>query len=493
MRHRLKPIALAGLTVGLSLAGTGYAAEATEAATPDATAAVSEAAPAVEAAPSVADAPPAAPVVDAVPVVDTQPPPAQVAESAVPQQVQAETAAEPPPAGDPMPAAEPATTAAIAPEPAPVTEPVPPVQTAAEAPAVAATDTPAEAPPPAPQAAAAAEPPVTKPSQQPTMTLQEAAEILAPGVLTPKGTFVLDPSIQYSYTNGSRVALVGYTVIPAVTVGLIDIRQENRSSWTAALTGRYGLTNRAEIEVRVPYVYSSDESLDRPFLSGSIDPEVFNTKGNGISDVELAMRYQLNQPPAGSPYYVAALRAKSDTGKGTFDVPYDIKTGLPTELPTGSGFWGLQGTLSAIVPSDPAVFFGSFSYMWNIKSNVNKIIAYRVPETDGTGAILPNQFTIKEEHIGEVDPGDVYELAFGMGFGINERASFSLAYDHSFITKTKINGEIPTGSTNVQVGILQLGWSYRINASTTANLTLGVGTTDYSPDVQLSFRLPITF
>ncbi|MBM3117573.1 hypothetical protein [Jeongeupia naejangsanensis] len=486
MRHRLKPIALAGLTVGLTLAGSGYAAEITEAAAPDATASLSEA-------PAAAEALPSAPVVDAVPAVDTEaPPPPQVAEAAVPQQVQAETATEAPPAGDPTPpATEPATAAAIVPEPAPVVEPVPPVQTVAEAPATAAPA--ADVPPPAPQSAASSEPPVTKPSQQPTMTLQEAAEILAPGVLTPKGTFVLDPSIQYSYTTGSRVALVGYTVIPAVTVGLIDIRQENRSSWTAALTGRYGLTSRAEIEMRVPYVYSSDESLDRPFLSGSIDPSVFNTKGSGISDVELAMRYQLNQPPAGSPYYVAAVRAKSDTGKGTFDVPYDIKTGLPTELPTGSGFWGLQGTLSAIVPSDPAVFFGSFSYMWNIKSDVNKIIAYRVPETDGTGAILPNQFTIKEEHIGEVDPGDVYEIAFGMGFGINERSSFSLAYDHSFITKTKINGEIPTGSTNVQVGILQLGWSYRISASTTANLTLGVGTTDYSPDVQLSFRLPITF
>ncbi|WP_432723648.1 hypothetical protein R0381_000878 [Jeongeupia wiesaeckerbachi] len=474
MRHRLKPIALAGLSVGLSLAGAAYAAE------PEPESALPNEA-AVTSTPLVA-----APVIEATPVVDAATPATeQLAEAAVPQQVQAETPADAPAA---------AMVAESAAEPTGAAEPAPQApQAATEAPQNAeatAQDVPVATPPQADASAPPSEPPTTKPSQQPTMTLQEAAEILAPGVLTPKGTFVLDPSIQYSYTNGSRVALVGYTVIPAVTVGLIDIRQENRSSWTAALTGRYGLTNRTEIEIRVPYVYSSDESQDRPFLSGSIDPEVFNTEGKGISDVEMALRYQLNQPPAGSPYYVAALRAKSDTGKGTFDVPYDIKTGLATELPTGSGFWGLQGTLSAIVPSDPAVFFGSFSYMWNIKRDVDKLIAYRVPDTT---SLLPNQFTIKEEHIGEVDPGDVYEIAFGMGFGINERSSFSLAYDHSLITKTKVNGEIPTGSTNVQVGILQLGWSYRLSPTMTANLTLGVGTTDYAPDVQLTFRLPITF
>ncbi|AOY00587.1 hypothetical protein [Jeongeupia sp. USM3] len=429
MRHRLNPFALAGLAV--SLAGATYAAEPE----PEATVTSTPLA--------------AAPVIEAVPVVDAAPA-ATVAEAAVPQQAQAETPSEPPEA-------------------------------------VAASPQQAQADP---TAAPPSEEPPTLKSSQPTMTLQEAADILAPGVLTPKGTLVLDPSLQYSYTNGSRVALVGYTVIPAVTVGLIDIRQENRSTLTAAIAARYGITERTEVELRIPYIYSRDEAQDRPFLNGSIDPTVFNTTGQGISDVELALRYQLNQPPAGNPYYVAAIRAKSDTGTGSFDVPYDIKTGLATELPTGSGFWGLQGTLSAIVPSDPAVFFGSLSYMWNIKKDVDKTIAYRVPDTT---ALVPNQFTVKEEHVGEVDPGDVYQIAIGMGFGINERSSFSLSYDHSIITKTKINGSIPEGSTFVQVGILQLGLSYRINASTTANLSLGIGTTDYSPDVQMTLRLPVTF
>ncbi|BCL76464.1 hypothetical protein JHS3_22000 [Jeongeupia sp. HS-3] len=342
-----------------------------------------------------------------------------------------------------------------------------------------------DSPAPTPQAQAEA-----KPAQQPVMTLKEAADILAPGVLTPKGGLVLDPSLQYSYSDGSRVALVGYSVIPAVTVGLIDIREENRSSLTAALAVRYGLTERLEIETRIPYVYSRDESLDRPFLNGSIDPTVFNSSGSGVGDVEVAMRYQLNQPPNGSPYYVAAIRAKSDTGEGTFDVPYDAKTGLATELPTGSGFWGLQGTLSAIIPSDPAVFFGSLSYMWNIQRDVNKTISYRVAADD---TLLPNQFAVKEEFIGKVDPGDVVQLAIGMGFGINERSSFSLSYDHSIITKTKINGEIPSGSTFVQVGILQLGLSYRLNSSTTVNLALGIGTTDDAPAVQMTVRVPVSF
>ena len=42
------------------------------------------------------------------------------------------------------------------------------------------------------------------------------------GVLTPKGKKVIEPSFQYSYSSSNRIALVGYTVIPAILVGVVD-------------------------------------------------------------------------------------------------------------------------------------------------------------------------------------------------------------------------------------------------------------------------------
>ncbi|MEO7232925.1 MAG: acetate kinase, partial [Polaromonas sp.] len=79
-----------------------------------------------------------------------------------------------------------------------------------------------------------------------------------PGILTPKGKYILEPSVQYVYSSSNRVALVGYTIIPALLIGLIDVREVKRNTVTGALTTRYGLTNRFELEARLPYVYRSD-------------------------------------------------------------------------------------------------------------------------------------------------------------------------------------------------------------------------------------------
>ncbi|MEE9927355.1 hypothetical protein [Microvirgula aerodenitrificans] len=312
-----------------------------------------------------------------------------------------------------------------------------------------------------------------------------------PGVLTPRGSFVFEPSLQYTYTSSDRVALIGYTIIPAITIGLIDIRQVNRSAFVLGLTGRYGITNRLEIEGRIPYVYQTEDSIQRPLATGSSHDSVFNTTGNGIGDMELALRYQLNQPVDGSPYYIGSLRVKSTTGKGPFDVSYvtDTTKGIDyqTELATGSGFWSYQLGLSAILPSDPAVFFGSVNYTWNQKTSVNqnRCVRYRSDANDTS--------VCSATYIKDFDPGDVIGFNIGMGIAINDRSSFSLAYDHNVVLKSKVNGQTPEDAYTAQIGMLQLGYAYRLTKATAVNLTLGVGVTRDSPDVQLTLRAPISF
>lgn len=286
------------------------------------------------------------------------------------------------------------------------------------------------------------------------------------GVLTPRGTFIFEPSLQYSHSSNNRVALVGFTIIPAITIGLIDVRRVSRDTFIGAVAARYGVTNRFEVEAKVPYVYRNETTISRPFSQPSAADSAFEASGDGLGDIELAARYQINQPGPDRPYYVGGLRVKTRTGRDAFEVETDPTSGLQRRLPTGSGFYGVQPSLTAILPSDPAVFFGNLSYLWNIERNIGG-------------------------NFGKVDPGDAIGFTLGMGLALNEKASFSIAYDHSTVGRTKLNGvAIPT-TARTQLGSLLFGTSYRLGSKSTMNFTLGVGVTQDAPDVQLTFRLPM--
>lgn len=302
-----------------------------------------------------------------------------------------------------------------------------------------------------------------------------------PGVLTPKGKGVLEPSLQYSYSSTNRIALVGYTVIPAILIGVVDVREVKRNTINATLTGRYGLTNRFEIEARLPYVYRSDTSIGREILQGTATNNAFNAHGSGIGDAEVTGRYQLNDGGADKPYFVASLRLKSRTGKDPFEVETSksivgLRDGVQTTLPTGSGFYGLQPAITALFPSDPVVFFGTVSYLHSIKrSNV-------VRRTD-----------LGPEELGSIQPGGVLGFNFGMGLGLNEKTSFSIGYDHASVERTKQNGVASPESVRVQLGTLLLGYSYRLNNQRSLSVSLGAGITRDTPDVSLTVRLPTSF
>ncbi len=45
------------------------------------------------------------------------------------------------------------------------------------------------------------------------------------GVLTRQGKIVVEPTLQYGYTSNNRVFLDAFTFLPALAVGLIDLRE----------------------------------------------------------------------------------------------------------------------------------------------------------------------------------------------------------------------------------------------------------------------------
>lgn len=301
--------------------------------------------------------------------------------------------------------------------------------------------------------------------------LPQTAQIFSePTVLTPPGTWTIEPSLQYVHASNNRVALVGFTVIPAITIGLIDIRRVTRDAFYAALTTRYGLANRLEVEAKIPYVYSSTSTLTRPLATPSVTDTEFDASGSDIGDIELGARYQINAFRGDNLVYIGSMRLKLPTGTGPFDVDYDPVTNLQKRLPTGSGFYGLQAGVSFLYPSDPVVFFSGINYQHNFERDV------------GNG-------------FGRIRPGDVVDLNFGMGLALNEKASFSFGYQHSVVYGMTQVGPAAPGKTlsptsTTQLGTARFGLTYALSPKTAVNLSLGIGVTRETPDLELTVRIP---
>ena len=288
------------------------------------------------------------------------------------------------------------------------------------------------------------------------------------GVLLPKGKMVIEPSLQYSRSSALRVNIDGFTVIPAINIGSFELSEVDRDIITSAVTARVGLTNRLELEAYLPFVWREDSTTTRPIGLGSSSNITSTTDGYGIGDVELAAHYQINDGKNNWPFFIGNLRFKSATGEGPFDVSTDPTTGIQTEIPTGSGFYSINPSVTALFPSDPVVFFGNLGYVYNM-------------ERDYGGST------------GKVNPGDSISFGLGMGFSVNDRASYSLGYSHSTVFETEQNGQTLSNSDILQVGSMAFGYSYRITDNISASFNVNAGLTDDAPDVQTTFRIPIKF
>jgi hypothetical protein len=309
------------------------------------------------------------------------------------------------------------------------------------------------------------------PPPEPTIETKVEAVPEGQGVLTPAGRLVVDPSFEYTSSSTNRLVFRGIELVPGIQIGLIEASDADRDTVVTTMGLRYGITNRLEAEVRVPALYR----WDRIEVAQQRDEGIVRTiklKERDIGDVEFALRYQLNRPRGQTPIWVANLRVKSDTGKSPFEVGYD-EFGVATGLSTGSGFWAVQPAVNFLLPSDPAVIFGSLGYLWHIPRNINRDIG---------GAF-----------IGRVDPGDAISGNIGFGFALNPRFSFSLGYRHSYIfpTTTVIGGN-QERSNRAQVGSFTFGMSYRLTQQQSVNLSVEMGATADAPDLGVTLRFPFS-
>ena len=342
------------------------------------------------------------------------------------------------------------------------------------------------------QAQAAAVPPpgqsVQTVGEAPTDQRQIQVAVLSEqgGIITKAGRLTLEGDLEYARADRNRVLFRGVAIPEAVLIGAFDINESRQDVVTAAAVARYGVTSRLEVNGRLPYVHRADNSALAPVVNNGNTSPVGTDRSvsNGnLGDIDFGARYQITNGHAGFPYLIVGAQAVAPTGTDPFKVPRD-GLGNPLRAATGAGFWGVTPTLTAILPTDPAVLFGTFGYTFNFGRNIGTRIGSAI--------------------VDRVVPGGEPSASVGIAVSLNPRTSLSLGYAQTMAFGTKtwlrtidsttgaVSAQQTVKTRDLQLGRLLFGVSYRTSQRTTINWNIELGATDDATDVRTTLRIPFS-
>lgn len=309
-------------------------------------------------------------------------------------------------------------------------------------------------------------------SVSPVLALEDDAQRVESGLLQDKGAtlvgkrrFVIEPAFQYTHISSNRLDIYGFTVLPSLLVGIIDVKEIRRDILTPSLTFRYGVSEQFEANLKIPYIFRYDSYINSAVNSSN------DVDDSDIGDIEAGFLVHLLKEKGSFPAIMAGLKVKSRTGKD----PYGLETedlgsgiSIPRELPTGSGHWAFEPSLTFVKTIDPAVLFANISY-------------YESLERDTSSSL------------GKVDPGSSINYSIGFAYALNDKFAISTSFDQKFFSKTDTETEGKLAGSDITIANLNLGATYIVSGSNSVNITVGIGLTEDSPDVQVAIKFPISF
>jgi uncharacterized coiled-coil protein SlyX len=292
------------------------------------------------------------------------------------------------------------------------------------------------------------------------------------GVLLPAGTLQVEPSIDISHISSDRIAISGFTIFDAIVIGTIRVDDLERDIYTGALTFRYGVTDRVQVDLRVPGVYRRDEEVLGVGTANQRDREI---DGYGLGDVEASAAWQALSADGWIPNTVLRLRGRFPTGTSPFEIER-VSLGVPggetrlAEAPTGSGFYGVGAGATFVWRADPVVFFAGGSYTANLERSFSEF--------------------------GTIDPGDTIEWFGGLNVALSEVVALNMSFVNQLTSSTEQNGRTSPG-TDANDARLVLGTSIGLGklfgAQTSLLVSAGMGLTEQSPDYTFTVSLPMSF
>lgn len=322
----------------------------------------------------------------------------------------------------------------------------------------------------------------TRNQNEQTKVILQSSTVLsnAGGILTPKGQLVIDPSVEYDYWTQNQLNLNGFTIIPGITFGNIFISRVDQRYLMPALTLRYGITNRWEINLKVPFVVGWGSTTAQAAGPSAL-PITADANAADIGDIQFGTSYQFNSGENGWPIFIGNLIFKTATGRNPYEVPIYNATnttnqllfGIPQKLPTGTGFNALEPSLTVFYPTAPGVLFGNLQYIKNFSNT------FDVPNTGG-GPGTPV----------DLSPGTALAATFGLGFALNDKASMTLSYQEEHVFPASANGNQIIGSA-YDFGTFNFGLGYNFSARTSLNVGVGIGVGPYAPAAKILIEMPI--
>ncbi len=399
-------------------------------------------------------------VVELVSVLPSQ---VEVAQETVRVLVGQATVKAPPKPPPPVPVEKPKPPPEVA-KPAPKPAPPPAPPPAVEAPAAPAAE-PAKPPAAEPAKPAVAEPAKAEPpSEEPPPVSLELALIERGGLLLPPGRLEIVPAFDYFFIDTRRISVSGFSILPTLIIGVLETEKVQRNIIEPSLTARLGVIRDFQVEVRVPFRYIED--------TRSTETMETSTSDAGIGDVEAAVFYQPLRERGWVPDVIVGVRGKSITGDDPFG-------GSATDLPLGTGFYSITGSITAVKSADPAVIFASIIYTHNLDRTVRLLGSHEF-ET-------------------EINPGNSIGYNLGVALALSIDLALNFRFEQRFVSSTEtrslqpgvINGEVPGSTLNVATAYAGVTWAIARNVS--MDLSVGVGLTEDTPDVSVHIAFPIRF
>lgn len=324
-------------------------------------------------------------------------------------------------------------------------------------------------------------------NQQTKIILQSSTVLSGTGgVLTPKGQLLIDPSIEYDYWTQNQLNLNGFTIIPGITFGNIYISRVDQRFLTAALTARYGVTDNFEINLKIPVV-GAFGSMTAQAAGASATPVHASQTNGDIGDIQFGASYQFNDGSNGWPVFVGNLMFKTATGQSPYDVPIyssasatesandQLLLGVPKKLPTGTGFYSLQPSLTVFYATAPGVLFGNLQFVQSFGNH------FDIPNPGGGAPV--------HEYL---KPGQAVAGTFGIGFALNDKASMTFSYQEEHVFASSAGGRQIAGSA-YDFGTFNFGLGYAITPMTNLNIGVGIGVGPYAPAAKILVELPTRF
>lgn len=317
-----------------------------------------------------------------------------------------------------------------------------------------------------PRLAQAPQPPTPQEPERPKPQKPQEQLLLERGaILLRRGTLQVEPSVDYSHFSSDRVAISGLTIFETIIIGLIRVDKLDRDLVTTALTTRYGLLDRVQLEVRLPYVYRQDREI---LGVGTGDQRERTVDGGDIGDVEASI---LGQAFIGTdllPDVILKLRGRFPTGKSPFDVETEQTAAGPrlNDVPTGNGFYTINPSVTLVWRTDPVVFFVGGGYHFNLEQ--------------------------KFSGFGKIDPGDTVEIFAGLNLSVSERVAVNMTFVNQTTGSTRQDGGRRSGTSFTDARLI-LGSSIALRPNMSFLLSVGAGLTRESPDYSVTISLPISF